>query len=323
MTSFAVLMSVRTLRQLDVNLLVALDLLLRERHVTRAAAQLGVTQSAMSQTLARLRDAFEDPLLVRRGGTMVPTKRAEALEQPLRDALHALEHAVSEAPSFEPAVATRRFRLAMFDMATVTLLPRLVRRIAEDAPGVDLEVVPMDVERVVDWLRSEEVDAAIMMPRESFADVCRRPLFRDQLVSIVRDDHPISDDDDLTHAFASWPHATIRLTDRGQGSLDRALEDVGIERRVSLRVPYFLSAPALVCSSDLIFSLPRTAALEFASHWPIRMFAPPVPTHEFTVHLLWSRTMDADPAQDWFRSQIVAAAREVPGLVAGPDELAD
>lgn len=314
----------RLLHQLDVNLLVALDLLLQERHVTRAAGRLGVTQSAMSQTLARLRGVFDDPLLVRRGGAMVPTKRATALEAPLREALRALEHAVTEAPSFAPAAATRRFRIAMFDMASVTVLPRLVQRLSTDAPGVDLEIVPMDVERIVGSLRAEDVDAAIMMPRDSATDVCRQPLFRDQLVSIVRADHPLALDGEhvSAEAFARWPHATIRLTDRGQGSLDRALADAGIERRVSLRVPYFLSAPALVCSTDMVFSLPRTAAVAFGSHWPIATFAPPVPTHRFTVHLLWSRTLDADPAQRWLRGQVVAAAEQIPGVVAGPAELA-
>ncbi len=313
----------RQLHQLDVNLLVALELLLRERHVTRAAARLGVTQSAMSQTLARLRGVFDDPLLVRSGASMVPTPRAAALEGPLRDALRTLERVVAEMPDFDPATASRRFRLAMFDHATVTLLPRLVARVQQAAPGVDLEVVPMDVERIAAQLRNEEVDAAILLPRESVGDIAQRPLFRDELASMVRKDHPLAAAGPKTlEEFAAWPHATIRLTEQGRGSLDEALSAAGVDRRVSLRVPYFLAAPALVERTDYVISLPRSMAVAFAAHWPLAIFAPPLEApHRFTVHLLWSRTLDADPAQRWLRDQVLAAAEEVPGMVCGPAAL--
>lgn len=293
--------------------------------MTRAAARIGVTQSAMSQTLARLRGVFDDPLLVRSGGTMVPTPRAAALEGPLRDALRTLERAVTELPAFDARTAVRQFRIAMFDNATVTVLPRLVERLRAHAPGVDLEVVPIDVERILGQLRREEVDAAMMIPRELGKDVAQRPLFRDELASIVRADHPLLALPTLRlEDFVRWPHATIRLTGRGHGSLDEKLAQAGVERRVSLRVPYFLAAPALVASTDTVVSLPRTMAVAFAAHWPIAIFAPPLEApHRFTVHLLWSRALDADPAQRWLRAEVMAATEEVPGLVAGPAALAE
>ncbi|MEM9072773.1 MAG: LysR substrate-binding domain-containing protein, partial [Myxococcota bacterium] len=227
-------------------------------------------------------------------------------------------------PRFDPATASRRFRVVMFDMATVTLLPRLIARLHELAPGVDLEVVPMNVDRVTAWLRAEEVDAAIMVPREAAADIRTRPLFRDELVSVVRDGHPLAKRDQVSlDEFSRWPHATIRLTGREPGSLDAALKEAGVERRVSLQVPYFLAAPALVSATDFVMSIPRSAAVAFGSHWPIARFPPPLPAHQFTVHLLWSRTQDADPAQQWFRSELTNIAETTPGIVAGPSALAE
>jgi len=301
----------RSLAQIDLNLLVALDVLLAERHVTRAARRMGITQSAMSQTLQRLRDVLDDPLLVRRGTGMAPSPRAEALATPLRLALRGLERVVLEPPAFEPARSDRAFRVASFDVYGVSVLPRLFARVHQAAPRVELEVVPVVMDRVHEQLRQGEVDVALLRPREEPADIAHEPAIEEQLVSMVRADHPLLRARITAAAYVRWPHAIFRITDGGPTAVDAMLDAEGLSRHVPLRLPYFLAAPALACESDLVITLPRSAARAFERRWPVAVFVPPLPPIRYTVHMIWSRHLDADPGHRWLRSLVLATAHAV------------
>lgn len=307
----------RSLAQIDLNLLVALDVLLAERHVTRAARRMGITQSAMSQTLQRLRDVLGDPILVRRGTAMAPSPRAEALAGPLHAALRGLERVVLEPPAFEPARSDRSFRLATFDVYGVSVLPRLQARVHEQAPHAVLDVVPVVMERVHEQLRQGELDVALLRPRESPADIAGEPAIEEQLVSMVRQGHPLLRARITAAAFVRWPHATFRIADGGPTVLDARLDELGLSRRVPLRLPYFLAAPALACETDLVITLPRSAARAFERSWPVVVFTPPVPPVRYTVHMIWSRHLDADPGHRWLRAQVLAAVHAVQAECAG------
>ncbi len=301
----------RSLAQIDLNLLVALDVLLAERHVTRAARRMGITQSAMSQTLQRLRDVLDDPILVRRGTGMAPSPRAEALAAPLHAALRGLERVVLEPPAFEPARSDRAFRIATFDVYGVSVLPRLLARVHEQAPRVVLDVVSVAMERVHEQLRQGELDVALVRPRESPADIAHEPAIEEQLVSMVRADHPILRARITAAAFVRWPHASFRITDGGPSALDALLDAQGLSRCVPLRLPFFLAAPALACETDLVITLPRSAARAFERRWPVAVFVPPLPPMRYTVHMIWSRHLEADPSHRWLRAQVLATARAV------------
>ena len=291
------------LSQIDANLLVALDVLLEERHVTRAAARLGVTQSAMSQTLARLRDALSDPLLVRSGSKMVATPRAEALRAPLRSALGALERALVDDATFDPD-SDRRFELSCLDVYAVSLVPRLIEELARAGERLSLDVRPLRVDSVWEDLRSGASELALVGPPEIPSDISHAPLLEERMLSLVRRGHPLLDGPITPERFTSWPHAVFSLTGRGEYPIDRALSELGVTRRVIGRTPYFLSAPSLVIESDVIVSVPRSAACAFARSWPVELFAPPFPPMTYWVRMAWPSYLDADPSHVWLRDQV-------------------
>lgn len=297
-------MSARTLSSLDMNLLVALDVLLAERHVTRAAKRLGISQSAMSQSLQRLRETLDDPLLVRSGGQMVATPRAQALAGPLKAALRALERVINSQEVFSPAQMERSFSFSCLDTYAVSILPRLLSNMAEAGPHLSLEVTPMRVDRVFEQLRSGDLELALIGPWAVPDDICVKPLIDEHLVSMVRHDHPIVSDPS-PEAFVRWPHVVFRLSDRGDTAVDRALARVGLKRRVVGATPYFLSAPALVVESDLIVNVPYNAAKAFAARWPVALFEPPLDIRlAYTVSMAWPTYLDADPGHLWLRGLI-------------------
>jgi DNA-binding transcriptional LysR family regulator len=300
------------LNQIDMNLLVALDVLLEERHITRSARRLGVTQSAMSQTLQRLRDALGDQLLVKSGGQMAVTPHAVALATPLREALRALERALVSPAAFDAKTATRVFRLAMLDVYSVSILPALLEQIAQAGPGLSLEVVTLDVDTVWEQLQRGEVDMAVIGPRQGPADVVCVPVFRERMVTIARQGHPIFEEELTAQAYCRWPHAIFRITGRGAWPIDQRLEEMGLKRRIVGRSSFFLSAPWVVVQGDTLISLPLSAASAMAKRWPLRIFSVPlrVPI-EYDVCMAWSKAVDSDEAHRWFRARVLEIGGQV------------
>lgn len=306
------------LSQIDANLLVALDVLLEERHVTRTARRLGVTQSAMSQTLRRLRDALDDPVLVRSGTRMVATPRAEALAGPLRAALRGIDHLLAGDEDFAPAEAERTFRLACLDSYSISLVPSLLARLAESGPDLTLDVAHLEIDRIWERLRSGEVELAIIGPWDVPADMSTAPLFDERMVGMVRAGHPILDGPIDPPAYARWPHAVTRLTGRGDYPIDRRLEALGVKRRVIGCTPYFLVAPALVADSDLIVTVPRTAAHAFAERWPVALFDPPLGSPmTYTVSLAWPDYLETDAGHRWLRRTVLAIGEALAARIEG------
>ncbi len=302
------------LSTIDVNLLVALDALLQERQVTRAARRLGITQSAMSQSLQRLRELFEDPLLIRRGAVMVPSPFADGLRGPLREALRGLEATVSSRSRFDPATTERTFRLAAFDVYAINVVPRLSARLRESAPGASLRVEPLSMRDVVEQQRDGRVDVALLVPRASPVDLLVEPVIEESLVSMARTGHPILKSRQPTvDEFLRWPHVTFQITGEGPTAADERLAAQGRSRNVQVVVPYFLAAPAIVCSSDLIATVPRSAALAFREHWPVELFRSPLHPMTYVVHMSWPRHLEADDGNRWFRDQVRAATATLRG----------
>lgn len=294
------------LSQIDANLLVALDVLLEERHVTRAAGRLGVSQSAMSQTLQRVRDALEDPVLVRSGGRMVATPRAESMAGPLRVALRGLEKLLAGDAVFDPATAERTFRLLCLDTYAISLVGPLLARLAEAGPGLALDVAHLERDHLWDQLRSGEAEAAIVGPWEIPGDITTRPLFEERMLGMVRAGHPILDGPLDPERYVRWPHVVTRITGRGGYPIDERLEALGVQRRVVGRTPYFLAAPSIVVESDLIVTLPRSAALVFAERWPVVLFEPPIgDPMTYTVALAWPNYVETDAGHRWLRRALV------------------
>ena len=298
------------LHQIDTNLLVALDVLLEERHVTRAAQRLGITQSAMSQTLQRLRETLDDPLLVRSGRTMVATPRGESLAGPLRAALRNLALVLDDV-TVDEATLERRFSITCLDTYSISLVPALFAQIAARAPHVEVEVLPYDRDRVWDRLRSGSAELAITNPDPGPSDMNAAPFLQESMLGLVRKGHPLLDGDLTVERYAQWPHAVVRITGRGDSLIDRLLAEQGLKRRIVGRTPFFLSAPSIVVESDLIMTVPKSAARIFARQWPLEVFVPPVGPMAYQANLAWPRWLDADPGHRWMRELVLEIGREM------------
>lgn len=294
------------LADINLNLLVALDAMLDEGTVTAAARRLGVTQSAMSHSLRQLRELVDDPLFVRGAGGLMPTPRAEALRRPVRRALLDLQHALRDPPSFDPSTAQRRFGVGAGDYIALTVLPRLLER-SLDTPGLDLDVVPF-VAAETSQLATGELDLVLAAFVPPAPGLRRAAVFTDDFVCLVRRDHPSVRRRLTLRQFARLPHVLISPTGSGTSPVDRQLAAHGLQRRVALRIRYFLAAPMVVASSDLVLTAPRRLGEAFARHFALEIHEPPVALDSFTVEQVWHERFDADPGHRWLRERVHASA---------------
>jgi DNA-binding transcriptional LysR family regulator len=302
------------LTRVDLNLLVAFEALARELSVTRAAQRLGVTQSAMSHSLRRLRELLDDPVLVRGRAGMVLTPRAGSLAVPLRGGLVTLGRALASPDPFQPATARRSFTLATPDLWDVLALPPLLERLGQDAPGVDLAVAPFSGSQgLADELEAGEVDLAVVaqvadgpaVPDIPTPGLVRRRLLRDSFSCLIRAGHPaLRRGRTLTlETYASLSHALIAPGGEGKGLVDQVLEQHGLRRRIALRLPHFYTAPAVIAHSDLVLTAP-TALTWLRGDLPLVALPPPLPLPEHDVNLLWHQRFTDDPAHRWLRDLV-------------------
>jgi DNA-binding transcriptional LysR family regulator len=298
----------------DLNLLVALDALLAERSVTRAAARIGVTQSAASHALSRLRKLTGDELLVRGRDGMVPTLRAEAMRAPLRRALEEITGTLSPPRAFDPKTARVRLFIGASDYAELVLLPGIMARLVREAPGVELRIL-MPGHDPASELAAGKLDVVIM-PAPSGDEgqgIRRRQILRDRFVCIVRRSHPLAKAKALTlSSFAGAAHALISPWGMEGGYVDDALARRGLQRRIAVAVPHFFVAPHVVASSDLLLTVAERVAEVLAGPLGLVVLAPPreLELTGFTLSILWHERTQEDPARRWLRDVIVAEASE-------------
>lgn len=304
------------LRSLDLNLLTALDALLRERHVTRAAKQVGLSQSAMSHALARLREHLADPLLVKSSRGMQPTERALALQPLLQSALGTLERALAPLPAFDPREARRTFHVCASDYETLTFVEPLLNRLRAAAAGVNLRLYAPRLTPVADALARGDLD--LVIKPLSKVDVAegiyhQRLMVRERFVVIARRGNPHVGKKLTLQRYVRAPHALVAPGESARGKVDEMLEERGLSRRVLVTVPHFLVAPHLVANTDLLLTIPERVALRFAPLLQLQVHALPVPLAGFSIHQLWHARTHADSAHQYLRqqlSEVAAAHRE-------------
>ena len=296
------------LSAIDLNLLVVLEALLHERHVTRAALRVGLSQSATSHALNRLRELYKDPLLVRSGKGMALTPIAAALLPSVSRGLSELRATLSHEPAFAPQTTRRAFALALVDYGQLLILPRLLAHLQREAPLVDLSIV-----NDVNWVESLEagtIDLAFYVAGKATNALLTRPLFSDGFVCMVRKGHPLARTREaLTLAkFLAQQHVVVAPSGSPGSVVDDELARRGKFRRVALRVPNFLVAPAVVAESDFVSTLPKRLARQLAKVYPVRLLAAPIPLRPFTMSLAWHARLDSDPAHRWLRETVIALA---------------
>lgn len=295
----------------DLNLLVVLDVLLQERNVTRAAKRLGRTQSAVSHALARLRDQLGDPILVRVGGEMRATPRAERLAGEVSRLLRALGRALAPEGAFDPARSDRVFTLAGPDFVAA-ILPTLLARVGPLAPGLGVELAPVAPGLLRD-VADGRIDLAVAPARTAPVEgVTRAPLVTLDWAVYARRDHPAAKAWSAK-AWAAHPHIRVRTTGGGEGPVDRAARAQRLTRRSGPYLPHFLLAPPLLARTDLLFTVPRAALAEVAARFGLVALPCPLKLPPLSLDLFWSALLDRDPAVTWFRTWVRHAVAEVFG----------
>jgi len=305
-------MRLGNLSAIDLNLLVGLDALLRERSVTAAATRLGLSQPAMSRALGRLRDLFEDPLLVRTGHEMVPTPRALALREPLSEALASIRRTLEPSAPFDPGSARRSFVLCALDTTQVVILPRLLPEIGRLAPGIDVETRPLDSgPETFAALAEGRFDIAVGRFESVPSGFRRAELYRDRVVCLVRSDHPrIGEKLDLA-GYLAESHLASETVARHElpFTLDELLATRGLERRVTTTVSNLALAPLIVSRTDLICTAVSHSVAPFASALGVRTLDPPFEVPDIELHLIWHERNELDEGHRWLRDQLAAPFR--------------
>ncbi len=286
----------------DLNLLVTLDVLLREGSVARAAQRLRLSPSAMSRALARLRAATGDPLLVRAGRGLVPTPRALELRERAGQLVQDAEAVLRPAETLDLKQLVRTFTLRTREGFVENFGPDLIARVGRQAPGVRLRFVPKP-DKDSASLRDGTVDLETGVVGDTIGpEVRAQALFRDRLVGVVRTQHPLGKGRITPARYAAGRHIAVSRRGLDKGPIDEALKPLGLEREIITFVGSFSAALALARASDLIASVPErhTGNLRAGMH----SFPLPVAMPEFTVSLLWHPRLDADPAHRWLRGQV-------------------
>ncbi len=311
------------LNQIDLNLLVHLDALLRERNVTQAANRLGLSQPAMSNGLRRLRELFGDPLLVRTRGGMTPTERALELEPLVREILGRIDRAVQPVAEFAPASAERVFRIMASDYAEATLLPALLGRLRREAPGVSLDIMtPSDV-GFPDVERGK-IDMAInrfdSMP-QSFHQIT---VWRDSFSCLLSPGNPLLREFTLEN-YLRARHVWVSKTGMGVGVgvepgdaqrlgwVDAALGKLGRQRRIAVFTRHYQTAMKLAEQNELVATVPTLAARLQAGNPRLAIRTPPIEIPPLELKMAWSPLLQHSPAHRWLRRLIVAVGRALAG----------
>lgn len=295
---------------INLNLLVAFDALFEELSVTRAARRAGVTQPAMSNTLAQLRELFDDALFVRHRTGLNPTARAKELAEPIRKGLSLLQAALAGS-SFEPATSERRFVIAASDYVELVLLPALLRRLAKAAPRVRLALRPWGLHEAPPELARGEVDLMLGFYGKLPPHHYEQTLFDDEYVCVVRRRHPTVKSKLTLAQYLQLSHVLVSAKADGLGSVDRALSALGKQRTIGARVSHFLTVPVLVSQTDFVAALDRRVAEVFAGPLGLKLFRPPLALPKGSIGQVWHEQQHADPGQRWLRSVIAEVAAEL------------
>ncbi|WP_305074328.1 LysR family transcriptional regulator [Propionivibrio sp.] len=294
------------IQRLDLNLLVTLDVLLSEHNVTRAAQRLNLSQPSVSVHLARLREVFEDPLLLPGPRGMRPTAKADELREPLRLALGALERAVSPASPFNPAEASLTWRIAATDYTETTILLPVLAGLRSKSPGARVAILELVPSLIAKQAEQGEIDLAFHTTEGAPDGLRHRPLFSERYVLVGREGHPRLKRRPTLSQFCKLDHAIVSPDGGGfRGVTDEELSRAGLTRRVALSVPHFLFLRSVLASTDLVAMLPSRLVRDTSG---LQVVEPPVEVPGFEIAMFWPERSHRDPAHQWLRERIVDAA---------------
>jgi DNA-binding transcriptional LysR family regulator len=285
---------------IDLKLLEIVNELHRTRSVSQAAESLGLSQSTISMSLAKLRKHFNDPLFVRTSGGMEPTPKAVELLELLKKAEELLQKALEHKVVFDPAISDRMFHICSTDIAKITMLPKLMRRLRDIAPLVRIELRSMTA-NTSKLLESGELDLAVGFIPAMGAGFCQQRLFKERFVCAVRAGHPRIANQMTLDLFESEPHLAIATSGTGHRIVERTLESKRVVRKVELRVPGFLGISPVLLATDCIVIVPEQLGQALARSGKIKLLPVPFNVPSYYVMQHWHERFTHDPANKWIR----------------------
>lgn len=295
----------RHLARFDLNLLRVFDAIFAKGGVSAAARHLNLSQPAISHALARLRTQFDDPLFVRQGNRLLPTPAARAIAVPVREALRALDAALDAATAFDPAQATREFRIGVRLSGEMPRFSALVSRVRSEAPHVALASVTFRRRDLVATLANGDLDLALDVALPADDRLCRQHLGTEPLVVAARKGHPRVDGAIDLDTYLALDHVVATVRPYGPGIEDIALDRMGLARRVAARCQHAVTAWQIIASSDLLFSLPQSHAEILHATWPMQLLDLPLQIERSGNYLYWHQAAQADPGLSWLRGIII------------------
>src|SRR5882672_11955256 len=297
------------LKSLDLNLLVALDALLRDTSVSRAAMRIGLSQPAASHALQRLRDLIGDPLLVRSGARMELTPRAQALRSPLAHALDQVR-GLFVPDDFDAARSERHFRLMMPDLAVELLMPPLMEKITKAAPNVRIDVVPWRGPAIFTAEFARTIDLVISIG-DAFKGFHRQRLYTDSDALAARRGHPVGSRLKKRDAFLNARHVAVAIRGQSEDLIDIWLRSKGIERRIALVVPGYIEALHVTARTDLVAFVPRRLIGALSKQLSLTTIAPPFDPGIDEQFMFYPTRAQMDPGSIWLRNIMLGIGREM------------
>ncbi|VVD63348.1 LysR family transcriptional regulator [Pandoraea capi] len=304
------------LHAVDLNLLVVFQHLYNARRVSRVAEALGVTQPAVSNSLARLRKLFNDELFIRTSRGMLPTPMATELAEPVAAALDALHSVFNRQLAFDPATSRRAFQIAMTDIGEVHFLPKLMHALGERAPGITISTVRNTAVNLREEMAAGQVDLAVGHLPDLTAEFFQRRLFRQKYVCMFRPGHPLdraakSPRSKATTAaagqmtredFERSEQVMVVAAGTGHGQVDEFMARAHVQRNIRLRVPHFVALADILHTTDLIATVTEKFAQRSAQHFGLRYVDHPIDIPDVQINLFWHARYHREPASQWMRT---------------------
>jgi LysR family transcriptional activator of mexEF-oprN operon len=293
----------------DMNLMVVLNALFEERSVTRAGERLGRTQSAISNSLKKLREALDDPLFIRSSDGLVPTPRAMALENSVRDIVNIARTCLANSAVFDPSTAKARFRIGAPDRLSLPVLLPFMRKLRSLAPGVSVNLRTTDREQALDLLETDAIDLAVGWFDHPPPRLNSTLVFQENLVCVCRKDHPIAQSPrgaKLAEILA-FPHLVVSSAGDGKAAFDSILQRIGEKRHAAISVTNFTMVPHILNDSNLIGIFTQRIADYIAKEFGLKTVPIPFEVEQLSHFLVWHKRFDTDPGHVWIRDQIAIA----------------
>ena len=295
----------------DLNLLIVFDAVMREKHVTRAAKRIGMTQPAVSNALNRLRYIAKDDLFVRSSSGVIPTTRALELGPPIRQAIHLVENAFDPS-SFDPKNSTDEFNIAISNYTASILFPKLAECLEKEAPNINVRSKQLGDVDLLKELEAANIDFIIAGQQlEETENVVSQHLYDEDFVCVLRKGHPYAKKKQLSiKEFSQSKHLMVATTGKAFGFVDYLLEAKGLKRRVAMTVNQFLVAPAIIRNSDMVLTVSRRVAERFRLD-SVKVYPLPLITNPLKLKLIWHKRSDTNPGNKWLRKKIIDICKNI------------